>query len=207
LQNDPNTYDRSCSLPEALEHDKYPGEVHTHAAKIAPNVVDKDELTLAQAQKPELQFEWPLWLKAIRTELTSLIIKLVKNDVFEPIKIDDVSMEKQNKSFNLLTRILLKHKRDQHQEITKYRARWVMDGSRAQMGVAVFDTYAPVIDYSTVLLLFRLAFGNNWEMFHLRWDISVSFTNAKSEEETYVRFPKSFQVVCFQELREVLVHH
>ena len=36
---------------------KYPGEVHTHAAKIAPNVVDKDELTLAQAQKPELQFE------------------------------------------------------------------------------------------------------------------------------------------------------
>ena len=92
-------------------------------------------------------------------------------------------------------------------KITKYRARWVMDGSRAQMGVAVFDTYAPVIDYSTVLLLFRLAFGNNWEMFHLRWDISVSFTNAKSEEETYVRFPKSFQVVCFQELREVLVHH
>ncbi len=80
MQNDPNTYDRSCSLPEALEHDKYPGEVHTHAAKIAPNVVDKDELTLAQAQKPELQFEWPLWLKAIRTELTSLIIKLVKND-------------------------------------------------------------------------------------------------------------------------------
>ena len=27
-------------------------------------------------------------------------------------------------------------------------------------------------------------------MFH--WDISVAFTNAKSEEETYVRFPKSF---------------
>ena len=27
-------------------------------------------------------------------------------------------------------------------------------------------------------------------MFH--WDISVAFTNAKAEEETYVRFPKSF---------------
>jgi hypothetical protein len=25
-----------------------------------------------------------------------------------------------------------------------------------------------------------------------RWDISVSFTNAKAEEETYLSFPKSF---------------
>ncbi len=65
-----------------------------------------------------------------------------------------------------------------------------MDGSRAQNGVDVFDTYAPVIDYSTVRPFISLAFGNNWQMFH--WDISVAFTNAKSEEETYVRFPKSF---------------
>ncbi len=50
-----------------------------------------------------------------------------------------------------------------------------MDGSRAQIGVDGFDTYAPVIDYSTVQLLISLAFGNNWEMFH--WDISVAFTS------------------------------
>ena len=65
-----------------------------------------------------------------------------------------------------------------------------MDGSRAQIGVDVFDTYALVIIYSTVRLLISLPFGNKWEMFH--WDISVAFTNAKAEEETYVRFPKSF---------------
>jgi hypothetical protein len=84
-------------------------KVHAYAAKIAPNAVDKDELTLAQPQKPELQFEWPLWSEAIRTELTSLI---VTNDLFEPIKIDDVPIEKQNKVFNFL--ILLKHKLVQH---------------------------------------------------------------------------------------------
>ncbi len=91
--------------------------------------------------------------------------------------------------------ILLKRKRDKHAEITKHKARLVMDGSRAQIGIDVFDTYAPVIDHSfdtyapvidhsTVRLLISLAFGNNWEMFH--WDISVAFTNAKAEEETYV---------------------
>ncbi len=114
LLNDPKTYDRSYSLPEVLEYDKYPEEVHAYAANIAPNAVNKDELTLAQAQKPELQFEWPLWFEAIRTELTSSI---VTNDVFKPIKIDDVPIERQNKIFNLL--ILLKRKRDQQYEITK----------------------------------------------------------------------------------------
>ena len=65
-----------------------------------------------------------------------------------------------------------------------------MDGSKAKVGINVFDTYAPVIDYSTVRLPISLAFGNKWEMF--RWDISVAFTNAKAEEETYVVFPKEF---------------
>ena len=133
---------------------------------------------MAQAQK--LEVEWPLWLEAIRKELTSLIIE---NEVFEPIKYQDVPEEKQGKIFNLL--ILLKCKWDKHAEITKHKARLVMDGSRAQIGIDVFDTYAP-----TVRLLISLAFGNNWEMFH--WDISVVFTNAKAEEKTYVRFPDKF---------------
>ena len=70
------------------------------------------------------------------------------------------------------------------------QARLVMDCSRAQIGVDVFNTYAPVINFSTVRLFISLAFGNNWEIIHL--DISVAFTNANAEEETYVRFPKSF---------------
>ncbi len=64
------------------------------------------------------------------------------------IRTNHVPIEKQIKIFNLL--ILLKRKRDQHHEITKYKARLVMDGSRAQIGVDVSHTYAPVIDYSTV---------------------------------------------------------
>jgi len=70
-----------------------------------------------------------------------------------------------------------------------------MDGSRAKVGEDFFDTYAPVIDYSTVRLLISLAFGNNWAMFH--WDISGAFTNAKAEEETYVNFPQSFPADLF----------
>jgi hypothetical protein len=173
-------YDRSYSFPEVLDHDRHPNEVHAYAARIIPNTVDKDELTLAQAQK--LEVEWQLWLEAIRKELTSLIIEY---EVFESIKYQDVAEEKHGKIFNFL--ILLKRKRDKHAEITKHKARLVVDGSRAQIGI---DKYAPVIDYSTVRLLISLAFGNNCEMFH--WDISVAFTNAKAEEETSVRLPDKF---------------
>jgi hypothetical protein len=175
------------SFPKILEHDKYHGEVHAYAAKTVPNVFDKDEMTLAQAKKLG-SVEWPLWLEAVRKELSSLIIE---NEVFDVVEYEDVPMEKPNKIYNLL--VLLERNHDQHQEFTKYKARMVMDGSRAQVGVDVFDTYAPVIDYSTVgtvPLLISLAFCDHWEMFH--WDISVAFTNAKAEEETYVRFPKSF---------------
>jgi hypothetical protein len=75
---------------------KYPEEVHAYTGEIAPNFVDKDELTLAQAQKPDLWFEWPLRLETIRIERT---YSIVTNDVIEPIKIDDVPIEKQNKIF------------------------------------------------------------------------------------------------------------
>ena len=48
-----------------------------------------------------------------------------------------------------------------------------MDGSKAKVGIDVFDAYAPVIDYSTVRLLISLAFGNKWEMFH--WESSLGY--------------------------------
>ena len=69
-----SAYDRSYSFPEVLEHDQYPEEVNAYAAKTVPNVFGSDELTLAQAQKSELSFEWPLWLEAIKIELTSLMV-------------------------------------------------------------------------------------------------------------------------------------
>ena len=78
------------------------------------------------------------------------------------MKWQDVPAEKHSEIFNLF--ILLKRKRDQHREITKYNARLLMDGSRAKVGVYVFDTYAPVIDYSTVRLLMSIGFGNKFRV-------------------------------------------
>ncbi len=77
-----------------------------------------------------------------KKRLSSLIVEY---EVFEPIEYKDVPIEMKRKIFNLL--ILLKGKCDQHKEITNYKARLNMDGSRAKIGDDVFYTYAPVIDY------------------------------------------------------------
>jgi hypothetical protein len=148
-----------AGLPRSLEHDNCLEEVHAYAAKTVPNAFNKDELTLAQAKKLG-SAEWPLWLETVGKELSSLIIE---NEAFDVLEYEDVPNEKRNKIYNLL--VLLRRKRDQHQEITKYKARMVMDGSTVQIGVNVFNTYASVID-SAVRLLTSLAFDNHWEMFH-----------------------------------------
>jgi hypothetical protein len=109
-------------------------------------------------------------------------------NVFKIVTKNEISAQAQIKIYNLI--ILLKRKRNQFREISKYNCRLVMDGSRQKVGVDVFDTFAPVIDYSTVRLLISTAFGKRWEMYH--WDISAAFTNADSHEPTYVRFPKNF---------------
>ena len=116
---DQHAFDRSFSCPAVPEHDKYSEEVHLYTARIAPHVFDKDELTLAQAQGPELKFEWPLWIEATRKELTSFIID---NEAFEPVKWDGVPNEMHGTIFNLL--ILLKCNCDQHHEISKYKQDW-----------------------------------------------------------------------------------
>ncbi len=105
----------------------------------------------------EIKDEVPMWKEAIRVELTSLI---KKRNVFKVVTMNEILPEHRSKIYNLM--IILKRKRNQFREISKYRCRLVMDGSRQKVGAGVFDTLAPVINYSTV----RLAFGNGWEMYH-----------------------------------------
>ena len=123
-------------------------------------------------------YDWPQFREAKKVELFSLI---VKNNVSKKVNLEDIPAEARPKIHNLM--ILLKRKRIQHMEIKKHKYRLVVDGSKEVVGRDVFDTYAHVIDYSTIRLLISLAFGNGWEMRH--WDISVAFTNALAQEVIY----------------------
>ena len=178
--NGNESYTKTYALTDVLKHDTYPETTVAYAARVKKSH-SSDELTLTEALA--IQEEVELWKESMRVEFTSLIDK---RNVFQVVTRDEIPP--RAKIYNLL--ILLKRKRNQFHEISKYKCRLVMDGSRQVVGVDVFDTFAPVIDYSSVRLLISTAFGNGWDMYH--WDISVAFTNADAHEQTFVRFPTNF---------------
>jgi len=184
--NGNESYTKTYALTDVLKHDTYPETTVAYAARVKKSH-SSDELTLTEALA--IQEEVDLWKESMRVEFTSLIDK---RNVFQVVTRDEIPP--RAKIYNLL--ILLKRKRNQFHEISKYKCRLVMDGSRQVVGVDVFDTFAPVIDYSSVRLLISTAFGNGWDMYH--WDISVAFTNADAHEQTFVRFPtrrQTFQAI------------
>ncbi len=129
--------------------------MHAYAARIIRNTVDKDEFLWRRRAET-----WSGMAATVASYQKRVdIINHRKWSVWTSgYQVPNVPEEKRGKRFNLL--ILPKLKRDKHAEITKlprHKARLVMDG--AQIGINVFDTYAPVIDYSTVSLSISLAFG------------------------------------------------
>ena len=97
------------------------GELPDDAAKVK-NPLGSDDLTLAEAL--EIKEEVPMWKEAIRVELTSLI---QKRNVFKIVTMNEIPTEHRSKIYNLM--ILLKRKRNQFREISKYKCRLVVQVS------------------------------------------------------------------------------
>jgi len=90
-----------------------------------------------------------MWKEVIRVEVTPRSL-IDKKHVFEIVKRDDIPPKHQKRIYCLM--ILLKRKRNKFREISKYKCRQVMDGSRQIVGRDVFETFAPVIYFTTVRL-------------------------------------------------------
>ena len=114
--------------------------------------------------------EWPQVRESIQTEINALISR----DVFDHLKSRDEIPSGMN-IFKLL--LLLKRKRGKHHEISKYKARLVMDGSKAVIGKDENETFSPVVDYSTVRLLvslFQVSCRTSL-FFHMTIDRSIQY--------------------------------
>lgn len=58
-------------------------------------------------------------------------------------------------------------------------------------GVDYFDTYAPVVRWNTVRLIFALAAQKNWSLQQL--DVKTVFLNGVLDEEVNMQIPPGFQ--------------
>ena len=72
----------------------------------------------------------------------------------------------------------------------KFKARYCVRGDLQREGVDYFDTYAPVIQWSTVRLLLTMVLSKNWKTKQV--DYTNAFAQARLKEEVYIESPRGF---------------
>jgi hypothetical protein len=77
--------------------------------------------------------------------------------------------------------------------LQKHKARICTDGSQQQYGVDYWETYAPVVSWSTIRLLLTLASLHEWKSHQV--DFAQAFTQPPIEEDIYMRIPQGWYVV------------
>ena len=86
----------------------------------------------------------------------------------------------------------LRRKRLPDGTISSYKARFCVRGDQQVEGVDYFDTYAPVVSWSTVRLLLTLAILKGWKTRQVDYTNAFVQANLKENENVYVALPKCF---------------
>ncbi len=86
-----------------------------------------------------------------------------------------------------------RRKRSPSGEFRKYKARICTDGSRQQYGIDYWETYAPVVSWSTVRLLLTMSHINGWQSRQI--DFTQAFTQPPIKEDVYMRIPQGWYIV------------
>jgi hypothetical protein len=90
------------------------------------------------------------------------------------------------------------HKRNSAGDITKHKARLVVQGHEQQEGTVFNETFAPVAEFQPICILLALAAQNNWHIHQM--DVDSAFLYADLEEELYMEQPEGFVNIPFLHL-------
>jgi hypothetical protein len=78
-------------------------------------------------------------------------------------------------------------------EFRKHKARICTDGSKQQYGIDYWETYAPVVSWSSVRLLLTMAHIHKWKSCQI--DFTQAFTQPPIKEDVYMKIPQGWSVV------------
>ena len=165
------------------EPDRFGFEKVQSANIITIPITTTDEPSMDEAMSATPS-EVQLWLKAIEKELSDL-----KNmGTWKPIG-PLWKLKSLNKKA-LPTHIILKIKRNEYGLPMKFKARLVAGGNLQVMGRDVDNVYAPVVDYSIILLILAISHQLGWMKSHVY--VTSAFLNGEIDREVYVSHPYNF---------------
>ncbi|KAL0553874.1 hypothetical protein IC582_007778 [Cucumis melo] len=126
--------------------------------------------------------DWPKWKEVIQAELNSL----TKREVFGPV----VYTPKGVKPVGF--KWVFVRKRNENNEVTRYKARLVVQGFSQRPGIDYEETYSSLVDAITLRYLISLVVCENLDM-HLM-DVVTAYLYGSLENEIYMKMPEGFKI-------------
>jgi len=126
--------------------------------------------------------DWPKWEEAISSELNSL----AKRKVFGPV----VQMPEGIKPVGY--KWVFVRKRNENNEIVRYKARLVAQGFSQRPGLDYDETYSPVMDGITFRYLVSLAVHEKLDMRLM--DVVTAYLYGTLDNDVYMKIPEGFSM-------------
>jgi len=121
----------------------------------------------------------PRWIEATNEELKSLMDQHIATPAYLP---------KGRKA--LRCRWVYKVKRNDKNEIVRYKARLVVQGFLQVEGIDYSETFAPTVRLKSLKWILAVAAQNDWEIQQM--DFDTAFLNAELKEDIYIQIPEGF---------------
>ena len=128
------------------------------------------------------------WIEAMKTE----VLDLLSRNTWERVLRSSVPMDSNGKKYKVLKSIwAFKLKRFPDGSPQKFKARFCARGDLQQEGIDFFDTYAPVVKWSTIRMLLIETLSRNWVTRQV--DFTNAFAQGELSEIVFLEPPKAFE--------------
>ena len=127
--------------------------------------------------------DWPKWREAMQAELHSLI----KRDVFGPVVQTLASIKPVGNKWVFV------RKRNENNDIIRYKARLVAQGFSQRPGIGYEETYSPVMDAITFRFLISLAVSEELDMRLM--DVITAYLYGSIDSDIHMKIPEGFKLL------------
>ncbi|XP_073120754.1 uncharacterized protein [Henckelia pumila] len=145
-------------------------------------VNEDDDLDPKSVTECRNRHDWPNWKNAIQEELNSL----AKREVLGPV------VQTPKGVISVGCKWVFVRKRNEKNEVTRYKARLVAQGFSQRPSIDYEETYSPVIDAITFRYLLSMAAQERLEMRLM--DVVTAYLYGKLDNDIYMKIPEGFKI-------------
>lgn len=161
-------------------HRRYPNRERQPSSRLRDYMVLTSEMELER--EPQTYHE-AMQSKGWQETIASEVDSIKRNHTWEVV---DLPVGKRAIS----AKWIFKEKMDSSGRVTKLKARLVAKGYEQIPGEDFYETFAPVVRWSTIRTIFAVSARKRWKLKQM--DVKTSFLNGILEEEVYMEIPEGF---------------